>query len=213
MDVFVASVVLTAGAPVLAVVALGNRLFLGPGILYSQARGGYRGDTFEVLKFRSMLHEQGTDGVTLTIEERSHPWGEMLRKTSLDEIPGLLNVLSGEMCLVGPRPLVARYLDRYDEQQAQRHRLPPGLTGLAQTSGRNLLTWEEKFELDNAYIDRVSVGTDLTILATTAWQMLTPWRNRGTDHATEFRGSIHRHIDQRVDNNNASERNRTLVRS
>ena len=189
MDVSVAGFILAAGSPVLAIVALGTRAFLGPRGLYYQERGGHGGETFEVVKFRSMQHEQDEDGRELSLEERAHPWGEFLRRSSLDELPGLINVLRGEMCLVGPRPLVARYLDRYDHEQSQRHRLPPGLTGLAQTSGRNLVSWEDRFDLDNQYIDELSIKTDLQILATTAWHMFTPWLDRGTGHSPEFFGS------------------------
>ena len=189
MDVSIAATVLTVGAPVLALVAAGSRVFLGPGVLYRQERGGHGGTSFELLKFRSMLDLRDENGNDRSLEERSHPWGEFLRVSSLDEVPGLVNVLRGEMCLVGPRPFLASYLDRYDQDQAQRHRLPPGLTGLAQTSGRNLLEWEEKFELDNRYVDELSLREDVRILLRTAGQVLTPWKQRNTGHAPEFFGT------------------------
>ena len=189
MDVTIALAVLVLGAPVLALVALGSRIFLGPGVLFRQPRGGHGGGVFQLIKFRSMLDPLDDDGNERPLEGREHPWGEFLRRTSLDESPGLWNVLRGDMCIVGPRPFVAVYLERYDDEQAQRHRLPPGLTGLAQTSGRNLLDWEQKFALDNRYIDELSVRGDLRILCVTVWQLLTPWRRRGTGHATEFMGT------------------------
>jgi len=189
MDVAIAASVLCVTSPILMVVMVGTRLSLGPGVVFRQLRTGHGGTPFELLKFRSMLNQLGPDEIERTLDERGHPWGALLRLTSIDEIPGLWNVLRGEMSIVGPRPLVAVYLDRYDEHQAGRHRLPPGLTGLAQISGRNLLDWEDKFALDNRYIDELSLRGDVRILARTVWQLLTPWRHRGTGHAPEFMGT------------------------
>jgi lipopolysaccharide/colanic/teichoic acid biosynthesis glycosyltransferase len=189
MDVAIAASVLCVTSPILMVVMVGTRFFLGPGVVFRQLRGGHGGTLFELLKFRSMLDQLGPDEIERTLDERAHPWGELLRRTSIDEIPGLWNILRGEMSIVGPRPLVAVYLDRYDEHQAGRHRLRPGLTGLAQISGRNLLDWEDKFALDNRYIDELSLRGDLRIIAQTLWHLLTPWRHRGTGHAPEFMGT------------------------
>lgn len=189
VDIAVAGVGLVVLSPLLGLVALGSRVFLGPGVLFRQTRGGHGGELFTLLKFRSMKGEFGEDGQRLSLLDRRHWWGEFLRRTSIDEIPALINVARGEMSLVGPRPLLEIYLDRYTQAQAQRHRMPPGITGLAQVEGRNLVSWDRKFELDNLYIETCSPVVDLRILGKTAWQILTPWIDRGTaDHAPEFLG-------------------------
>jgi len=130
----------------------------------------------------------------LSDAERLTPFGRFLRATSLDELPELWNVLRGEMSLVGPRPLLVQYLDRYTPQQARRHEVRPGITGLAQVSGRNALSWEEKFELDVRYVGRCSFMLDMKILALTAWQMIRPRGISQPGHATaqEFMGSAPR---------------------
>lgn len=145
-------------APVLLVVALAVRVRLGPGVLFRQERPGLGGKPFLILKFRTMQNGPGTDAERLT------PFGRFLRGTSLDELPELWNVLRGDMSLVGPRPLLMRYLPRYTPQQARRHEVLPGITGWAQVNGRNALSWEEKFALDVWYVDNRSLALDLAIL-------------------------------------------------
>lgn len=145
-------------APVLALVAVLVRVNLGPGVLFRQQRPGLHGKPFHILKFRTMLCGPGTDAERLTA------FGRRLRASSLDELPELLNVLRGEMSLVGPRPLLMQYLPRYSPQQARRHEVPPGITGWAQVGGRNALTWEEKFALDVWYVDNRTLWLDVVIL-------------------------------------------------
>jgi lipopolysaccharide/colanic/teichoic acid biosynthesis glycosyltransferase len=164
LDVVGAGSALVVLSPVLAVTALAVRRRLGSPVLFVQPRGGLDGSTFRLLKFRTMLDAVGRDGEPLPDDERMTPFGQRLRRSSLDELPELVNVLRGEMSLVGPRPLLAEYLERYSPQQARRHEVRPGITGWTQVNGRNGLTWSEKFELDVWYVDHVSLGLDLRIL-------------------------------------------------
>ena len=145
-------------APVLLAVALVVRLKLGPGVFFRQQRPGLHAVPFVILKFRTMLPGSGPDAERLT------PFGRFLRATSLDELPELLNVLAGDMSLVGPRPLLMQYLPRYSKEQARRHEVLPGITGWAQINGRNALTWEQKFALDVWYVDNRCLALDLAIL-------------------------------------------------
>ena len=154
-------------APVGAVVALLVRRRLGSPVLFRQERPGLRGKPFVMLKFRTMTDARDAAGELLPDEERKHPFGLLLRRTSLDELPELLNILKGEMSLVGPRPLLMRYLSRYTPEQMRRHDTLPGLTGLAQVSGRNNLSWDDKFALDVQYVDRRSLWLDIRILLLT----------------------------------------------
>ena len=163
-------------APLAAVVALAVRVVLGPPVLFRDVRAGRGGVPFTLVKFRSMRLGPGTDAERLT------RFGRFLRASSLDELPELWNVLKGEMSLVGPRPLPVRYVPRYTAEQARRLEVRPGLTGLAQVSGRNALDWEEKFRLDVAYVDSRSLAGDAAILVRTLWQCLWP---RGVSHAGE----------------------------
>ncbi|MEZ5374901.1 MAG: sugar transferase [Acidimicrobiales bacterium] len=167
IDIAVSTVALIALSPMLVVVAIMVRMRLGSPVLFRQARPGLHGEPFELLKFRTMTAATGPDGVLLPDGDRTHPFGERLRRTSLDELPELMNVLRGDMSLVGPRPLLMRYLDRYSPEQMRRHDVRPGLTGLAQVSGRNDLSWDERFELDVYYVDHHSLRMDLSILART----------------------------------------------
>jgi sugar transferase EpsL len=145
-------------APVLLAVAVAVRVKLGPGVFFRQQRPGLHGRPFFIIKFRTMLPGTGPDAERLT------PFGRFLRSASLDELPELLNVLAGDMSLVGPRPLLMQYLPRYTKEQARRHEVLPGLTGWAQVNGRNALTWEQKFALDVWYVDNRSLWLDLEIL-------------------------------------------------
>lgn len=154
-------------SPVLAVVALLVRLKLGAPVLFKQQRPGLHGKTFHVYKFRTMTDRRGPDGALLPDAERLTAFGKLLRKLSLDEIPQLLNVVRGDMSLVGPRPLLMEYLPLYTEEQARRHDVRPGITGWAQVNGRNAISWEQKFALDVWYVERQSFRLDLKILLMT----------------------------------------------
>jgi lipopolysaccharide/colanic/teichoic acid biosynthesis glycosyltransferase len=177
--------------PLLAVLAGLVRWRLGPPVFFRQSRPGRHGALFELWKFRTMTDARDADGRLLPDAQRLTPFGRWLRATSLDELPELFNVLRGEMSLVGPRPLLPQYLDRYTPEQARRHEVRPGLTGWAQVHGRNALSWEEKFRLDVWYVDHQSLWLDLKVLGLTCWQVL---RRRGINapgEATmpEFLGS------------------------
>jgi sugar transferase EpsL len=158
--------------PLLVGVALLVRRRIGSPVLFRQERPGLAGRIYRMSKFRSMTEERGSDGLLLPDAQRLRPFGRWLRSTSLDELPELLNVLSGRMSLVGPRPLLTRYLERYSPEQRRRHDLPPGITGWAQVSGRNALTWDEKFACDVWYVENASLGLDLWILARTVWTVI-----------------------------------------
>jgi lipopolysaccharide/colanic/teichoic acid biosynthesis glycosyltransferase len=150
--------------PVLAVVALLVRLRLGTPVLFVQERPGRNGRPFPLVKFRTMTDARDRSGALLPDSDRLTKFGRALRSTSLDELPELWSVLRGDMSLVGPRPLLVRYLPLYNERHRRRHDVRPGMTGLAQVSGRNAITWEEKLDLDVAYVERCSLTLDLRIL-------------------------------------------------
>jgi len=159
-------------APLLLVLALAIRLTLGAPVLFRQLRPGLRGRPFTVLKFRTMRDAADAHGNPLTDSQRLVPLGCFLRAASLDELPELWNVLRGDMSLVGPRPLLMEYLDRYTPQQARRHEVRPGITGWAQINGRNTITWEQKFEYDVWYVDHWNLALDLRILLLTVIKVL-----------------------------------------
>lgn len=167
IDVIGAGVGLVILSPVLAIVAALVGLFIGRPVLFRQLRTGLGGEPFEILKFRSMLDTRGSDGELLPDDERQSRLGSILRRTSLDELPALLNVLRGEMTIVGPRPFIHDYWELYDPSQARRCEVRPGITGWAQINGRNELTWEEKFELDVWYVDNRTLLLDAQILLRT----------------------------------------------
>lgn len=167
MDILVAATGLVALAPVMVGVALAVRIAMGRPVLYRQERPGYRGLPFEIVKFRTMRSELDADGRALPAHKRITPLGQLLRRTSLDELPGLWNILKGEMSLVGPRPLLMEYLPYYTPEQARRHDVRPGLTGLAQVNGRQLLEFDDRFTLDVWYVDNWSLRLDLDILLRT----------------------------------------------
>lgn len=158
--------------PILLITALSIWLVEGCPIFFRQARPGYRGQIFDVLKFRTMRNQMDAQGNPLPDAQRLSRLGKFLRATSLDELPELLHVLRGEMSLVGPRPLLVQYLERYSPEQARRHSVLPGITGWAQINGRNALTWEEKFRLDVWYVDHWSLGLDIRILFLTFWKVI-----------------------------------------
>src|SRR6478735_812334 len=179
--------------PVQAVTAVAVRLSMGRPVLFRQRRPGLDGEVFELVKFRTMHHEDDTRG-RVDDASRLTATGRVLRKLSLDELPSLWNVVRGDMSLVGPRPLLERYLDRYSPEQARRHEVRPGLTGLAQVSGRNQLSWEDKLRLDVEYVDTRSFVGDLRILAATVRQVVRGSGVSAVGEATmpEFRGTLAR---------------------
>ena len=158
--------------PILVLLALLVRLKIGFPVLFRQQRPGLHGQPFTILKFRTMTDARDARGNLLPDAERQVPFGQFLRSSSLDELPELFNVLKGEMSLVGPRPLIMRYLDRYTPGQMRRHEAKPGITGWAQVNGRNGISWEKKFALDVWYVDHQSLRLDLKIIAMTAWKIL-----------------------------------------
>jgi len=159
-------------SPLLIVLALMVRLILGRPILFRQQRPGLHGRPFTIYKFRTMTEARDAHGTLLPDGERLTRFGRFLRSTSLDELPELFNVLKGDMSLVGPRPLLMQYLDRYTPEQARRHEVKPGLTGWSQVNGRNAISWEEKFGLDVWYVDNRSTWLDIKIILITAWMIL-----------------------------------------
>jgi lipopolysaccharide/colanic/teichoic acid biosynthesis glycosyltransferase len=192
-DVCAAGTAMVLLLPVVLLVALLVRLFLGSPVLFRQRRPGLHGAPFTIVKFRSMAEARDRAGRLLPDASRLTVTGRVLRSTSLDELPELWNVLAGDMSLVGPRPLMMAYLERYTPRQALRHSVRPGLTGLAQVSGRNALSWEQKFELDAQYVEQCSFWLDLRILFTTVSEVLLRRGISQPGHvgAQEFLGSVH----------------------
>lgn len=159
-------------SPVMGVTALLVAVKLGRPVLFTQKRPGYKERIFRMYKFRSMTDERDEKGELLPDEARLTPFGEKLRSTSLDELPELLNILKGDMSLVGPRPLLVQYLPLYNKRQHRRHDVKPGVTGLAQVRGRNSITWEKKFEYDVQYVESLSFKEDVRILFETVFKVL-----------------------------------------
>lgn len=178
-------------SPVMAVTALLVRLKLGSPVLFKQERPGLNGKVLTLYKFRTMTDEKDSEGNLLPDEIRLTSFGKMLRSTSLDELPELFNILNGDMSVVGPRPLLVKYLPLYNEHQARRHEVRPGFTGYAQVHGRNAISWEEKFDLDVEYVDHVSFIGDWKIIFQTVKTVL---KREGISSETaatmeEFKGS------------------------
>jgi sugar O-acyltransferase (sialic acid O-acetyltransferase NeuD family) len=178
-------------SPVLLLIALLVRLSLGSPILFRQDRPGFKGNLFTCIKFRTMTDARDEFGELLPDAQRLTPLGRFLRNTSIDELPGLINVVRGEMSLVGPRPLLPQYITRYTSAQMRRHDVKPGITGWVQINGRNALDWNQKFALDNWYVDHRSFWLDLRILAATVWQVFKRDGIAQPGHATmpEFLGT------------------------
>jgi sugar transferase EpsL len=177
--------------PLLGIIALLLWLVQGRPVLFTQRRPGFHGRIIQLFKFRTMRDAIGLDGKPLPDAQRLTGLGRFMRAASLDELPELFNVLLGEMSLVGPRPLLVQYLERYTPEQSRRHHVLPGITGWAQINGRNALTWEEKFRLDVWYVDHWSLWLDVKILALTFWKV---FRREGINQpgqatAEEFMGS------------------------
>ncbi|WP_435745390.1 sugar transferase [Nocardioides sp. SYSU DS0663] len=190
LDVVVGGLALLVSLPLQAVVAVLIRRRLGPPVLFRQQRPGKDEQIFELVKFRTMLAPDPARGL-VTDEARMTPLGHLLRSTSLDELPTLWNVVRGDMSLVGPRPLRVKYLARYSATQRRRHEVRPGVTGLAQVSGRNAITWEERFERDVEYVDARSPMLDLRIVGMTVLKVLKRdgISAEGTVTMTEFLGA------------------------
>jgi lipopolysaccharide/colanic/teichoic acid biosynthesis glycosyltransferase len=175
VDAAAAAVGLVAVSPVLAATAVAIRATMGSPVLFRQKRPGLGGAPFELLKFRTMTAAKSQSDHAVdpsTDAQRLTPVGRFLRDWSIDELPQLVNVLRGDMSLIGPRPLLLQYLPRYSPEQARRHQMPPGITGWAQINGRNSLSWDEKFALDVWYIDHWSLWLDAKILLSTAYRVL-----------------------------------------
>lgn len=183
-DVAVAAVGLAVLSPVVAGVAAVVRWRLGSPVLFRQRRPGRDGVPFELVKFRTMHDQRDEDGDLLPDEQRLGRFGALLRSTSLDELPELVNVLRGDMSLVGPRPLLTEYLPLYDQHQARRHEVRPGVTGWAQVNGRNARTWQERFDMDVWYVDHVSLALDLRILLRSVGAVLAREGIAADGHAT-----------------------------
>lgn len=173
IDFAIALIALICISPLLLVVTVwlhfANK---GAGAFFLQERPGLHGKVFKIIKFKTMNEEKGSDGKLLPDIQRITPIGSFIRKTSLDELPQLINVLKGDMALIGPRPLLVKYLSLYSAEQMRRHDVRPGISGWAQCHGRNSLTWSEKFKLDVWYVDHVSLKTDLEVIFTTIKNVL-----------------------------------------
>jgi sugar transferase EpsL len=173
LDLLLTVPVLLIFSPVLVLLGLLVWANFGLPILFCQRRPGLNGEPFTLYKFRTMTNERDAEGNLLPDEQRVTPFGRLLRKTSLDELPELWNVLKGDMSLVGPRPLLMSYLPYYTERERKRHSVRPGITGLAQISGRNQLGWDERLELDVQYVEKRTLILDVCILVKTFWKVIT----------------------------------------
>lgn len=190
-DFLVALFALLILLPVVIIVAVLIRFKLGSPILFTQDRPGLNGNVFKMMKFRTMLDGKDKHGNLLPDDERMTKFGAFLRSTSLDELPGLFNVLKGDMSLVGPRPLLVQYLPLYNKEQARRHNVRPGITGWAQVNGRNAISWEQKFKLDVWYVDNQSFLLDIKILLLTVKKVFVREGISADGHVTieQFKGS------------------------
>jgi lipopolysaccharide/colanic/teichoic acid biosynthesis glycosyltransferase len=172
LDIIIASIALILLSPLYAFVAYKVKRNLGSPVLFRQVRPGLHGKPFEMIKFRTMKDAVDEQGNPLPDSERLTPFGQMLRSTSLDEMPELWNVIKGDMSIVGPRPLLMEYLPLYNSEQAKRHNVRPGMTGHAQVNGRNAIGWEEKFKLDTWYVENQSIWLDFKIMFKTVHKVL-----------------------------------------
>ena len=192
LDKLVAAIALLIFSPILLTVAIAIYIRMGRPIFFTQPRPGKDSKIFSFYKFRTMTDERDVDGNLLPDAQRLTTVGQFLRKTSLDELPQLWNVLKGDMSLVGPRPLLVRYLNRYTPEQARRHQVKPGITGWVQVNGRNNRAWEEKFKLDVWYVDNWSLWLDLKILFLTVFKVLQQdgISQEGYTTSEEFQGQL-----------------------
>lgn len=167
IDFLLSLIAIIVLSPVLVVLTVVGAIQMKGNPFFTQERPGWHEKIFRLIKFRTMTNEKDENGILLSDEKRLIPYGQFLRNTSLDELPELINILKGDMAIIGPRPLLVRYLPRYTPEQHRRHEVRPGLTGYAQAHGRNNLSWEEKFKLDIWYVDHVSFRVDVGIFAAT----------------------------------------------
>lgn len=190
-DTLVSVLALVILSPILFLISTLLLIVQGPPLMFCQDRPGLGGKIFKLCKFRSMQPSPGNENQPDRDAERITPIGSFLRRSSLDELPELFNVLKGEMSIVGPRPLLVQYLERYSPEQARRHELPPGITGWAQVNGRNAISWEQRFQLDVWYIDHWSLWLDIRIILMTLWKVLRGEGISQPGHVTmdEFMGS------------------------
>lgn len=190
-DLVVSLILLIILSPLFIIIAIAIYFTMGAPVLFKQVRPGLHGIPFTMYKFRTMTEDRDADGRLLPDEQRITRLGRFLRSTSLDELPELVNVLKGEMSLVGPRPLLMQYLPLYTPEQARRHEVLPGITGWAQVNGRNAISWEDKFKLDVWYVDNWSMSLDIRILLLTVWKVLLREGISQEGHATTqyFTGS------------------------
>lgn len=191
-DFVLAGLALIILGPLFLVLAVIVRLGIGRPVFFRQERAGLQGECFKIIKFRTMTDACDAQGQLLPDAQRLRRCGRFLRSTSLDELPELINVLKGEMSLVGPRPLFSKYLPRYTSEQTRRHHVRPGMTGWAQVNGRNAITWEQKFEFDLWYVEHQSLMIDLKIIVLTFWRLIKREGIQEPGHATarEFMGSV-----------------------
>lgn len=190
-DLIISCVAIFLLFPIIIVIAILIRLKLGSPVLFTQDRPGLNGNIFRMMKFRTMLDAKDSKGTLLPDEQRMTKFGAFLRSASLDELPGLFNVLKGDMSLVGPRPLLVQYLPLYNKEQARRHNMRPGITGWAQINGRNAISWEDKFEYDIWYVDHQCFWLDIKILFLTVKKVFVREGISADGHVTiePFKGS------------------------
>jgi sugar transferase EpsL len=190
LDLSVATIALVLMFPLIMLIALLVAVFLGRPVIFRQQRPGLNGEPFTLFKFRTMTESAGVDRKPVPDSDRTTTFGRLLRSTSLDELPELINVLRGEMSIVGPRPLLVRYLERYSPFQMRRHEALPGITGWAQINGRNAVSWDHRFAMDVWYVDHQSLLLDVKIIVLTLWRII---KRDGIDQpgiigASEFMG-------------------------
>ncbi|MBU1093006.1 MAG: sugar transferase [Firmicutes bacterium] len=171
-DFILSLLALVVFSPVFIMLAILVRVMIGSPIIFKQQRPGLNEKIFNLYKFRTMTNQKDSDGQLLPDENRLTKFGKFLRSTSLDELPGLINIIKGDLSIVGPRPLLIKYLPLYNESQRKRHNVRPGLTGFAQVNGRNTITWEEKFNFDIKYVENISLLGDLSIIFKTVHKVL-----------------------------------------
>ncbi len=190
LDFTLAILTLIVLSPILIFIAALIRLGMGKPIFFSQVRPGFQGRPFKIYKFKTMTTERDGQRNPLRDAERLTPLGVLLRRMSLDELPEIINVIKGDMSIVGPRPLLVQYLDRYTPEQARRHEVKPGITGWAQVNGRNAITWEEKFKYDVWYVDNLNLWLDIKIIFMTIINVIKGEGVNQPGHATmeEFKG-------------------------
>ena len=191
-DILLSFLAIVILSPLLLILTVLGAVKMKGNPFFTQARPGKKGKVFKLIKFRTMTCEKDAEGNLLPDEQRLTKYGKLLRATSLDELPEIFNIFLGQMSIVGPRPLLVKYLPLYNQRQARRHEVRPGLTGLAQVSGRNALSWEDKFELDVEYVDSVSMFLDIKILFMTVFKVFKREGISSDTSATmeEFKGSV-----------------------